>query len=447
LKRARNLLGDPELGSFFDDVAGGDQFFTPQKDERLSDIAINNGSVNTGYIAHEEKTSNKHTSNSFVSPLHSSSKQFRSVNLENLASGGNLIKKFDTAVDETNCALNISKPATHGLSNNRPLASDMAVNNSKGNGFIPRARQLGRPADQPLVDITNRRDTAYANNKQDSTQKKRLGKTVSVSPFKRPRISSFKTPLKKNAQQASSGLSVVSCDTLTSKKVLSTRYPEKSPRVYIKEFFGMHPTATTRMDYVPDHVRRIKSSNADKYVFCDESSSNKVGAETFLQMLAESGASLQHASRKWVTNHYRWIVWKLACYDIYYPAKCRGNFLTITNVLEELKYRYEREVNHGHCSAIKRILSGDAPASSMMVLCISAINPKTDNDSQEAHCSDSCSNVKVELTDGWYSMNAALDVVLTKQLNAGKLFVGQKLRILGAGLSGWATPTSPLEVS
>lgn len=26
-------------------------------------------------------------------------------------------------------------------------------------------------------------------------------------------------------------------------------------------------------------------------------------------------------------------------------------------------------------------------------------------------------------------MNAALDVVLTKQLNAGKLFVGQKLRV------------------
>lgn len=52
------------------------------------------------------------------------------------------------------------------------------------------------------------------------------------------------------------------------------------------------------MDYVPDHVRRIKSSNADKYVFRDESSSNMVGAETFLQLLAESGASLQHASRK-----------------------------------------------------------------------------------------------------------------------------------------------------
>ncbi|XP_018474420.1 protein BREAST CANCER SUSCEPTIBILITY 2 homolog B isoform X2 [Raphanus sativus] len=439
LKRARNLLGDPDSGTFFDDVAAGDQFATPQKVQRLDDMdAINSRNANTGY---KGKTSNKHSATSFVSPLRSSSKQFTSVKLEDLASGGYLIKKFDAAVDETDCALNITKLATNGLLNNMPLASNMAVNNAKANGFTPIAKQFG----QPLVDITNRCDTAYANNKQDNTQKKRLGKTIFVSPFKRPRNSSFKTPLKKNAQHALSGLSIVSSDTLNSKKVLSTRYPDRSPRVYIKDYFRMHPTVTIKMNYVPDHVRRIKSSNADKYVFCDKSSSNMVGAETFFQMLAESGASLQQASRKWVINHYRWIVWKLACYETCYPVICRGNFLTITNVLEELKYRYDREVNHGHCSAIKRILSGDAPASSMMVLYISAINPKTDNDSQEALGSGYGSNVKVELSDGWYSMNAALDVNLTKQLNAGKLFVGQKLRILGAGLSGWATPTSPLE--
>ncbi|VVB12825.1 unnamed protein product [Arabis nemorensis] len=444
LKRARNLLGVPELGTFFDGVAAGDQFVTPQNDKRLGDIAINSGSANRGYITHEGNTSNKHTSNSFISPLRSSSKQFRSVKLQDLASGSNLIKKFDAAVDETDCARNSTKLATHGL--------------SKENGFIRRAKQSGRPADQPLVDITNRSDAAYANNKLNSTQKKRLGKTVFISPFKRPRNASFKTPLKKNALHASSGFSVAPSNTLYSKKVLSTRYPIRSPRVYIKDYFGMPPRATTKMDYVSEHVRRIKSSNADKYVFRDESSSNEVGADTFLQMLAESGYSVQHASRKW-------IVWKLACYEKNYPAKCRGNILTITNVLEELKYRYEREVNHGHCSAIKRILSGDAPASSMMVLCISALNPKTDNDSQETHGSDSASNVKVELTDGWYeialhhrySINAALDVMLTKQLNAGKLFVGQKLRhayvliyylkILGAGLSGWAAPTSPLEAT
>ncbi|KAG2314620.1 hypothetical protein Bca52824_017742 [Brassica carinata] len=377
LNRARSLLGDPELGPFFDDSATCDHFVTPQKDKWIG-----------GDITHEAKTSNKHTSNSFISPLQSSSKQFRSVKLEDVASGVNLIKKFDAAVDET-----------HGLSNNRPLASDMAVNNTTGNGFILRATQFGRQAHQPLVDITNRSDIAYANNRLESSQKKRLGKTVSVPPFKRPRTSSFKTPLMKNDQHASSGLSVVSCDAQYSKRVLSEGPEERSRRIYIKDYFGMPPTATTKMD-VPEHVRRIKSSNADKYVFGDVSSSSVVGAETFLQMLAESGASLQRASRE-----------------------------------------YEREVNHGHCSSIKRILSGDAPASSMMVLCISAINPKN----RETHGSESGSNVKIELTDGWYSINAALDVMLERQLNAGKLFIGQKLRILGAGLSGWTTPTSPLE--
>lgn len=43
---------------------------------------------------------------------------------------------------------------------------------------------------------------------------------------------------------------------------------------------------------------------------------------------------------RWVTNHYKWIVWKLACYERYYPASSAGNFLTVSNVLEELKYRH-----------------------------------------------------------------------------------------------------------
>ncbi|CAL5374850.1 unnamed protein product [Camellia sinensis] len=44
-----------------------------------------------------------------------------------------------------------------------------------------------------------------------------------------------------------------------------------------------------------------------------------------------------------------------------------------------------------------------------------------------------------------YSINAILDALLMKKLATGQLFVGQKLRIWGAGLSGWAGPVSPLE--
>lgn len=67
--------------------------------------------------------------------------------------------------------------------------------------------------------------------------------------------------------------------------------------------------------------------------------------------------------------------------------------------------RYEREVNHGHRSAIKRILEGDASPSTMLVLCISAIRSncgsKIEASSVAQDETESHSAAKVELTDGW----------------------------------------------
>lgn len=135
--------------------------------------------------------------------------------------------------------------------------------------------------------------------------------------------------------------------------------------------------------------------------------------------------------------------------------------------------RYDREVNHGHRSAVKRILKGDASPASAMVLCISAIHSYLDPALEITECPlapyEDCKRlsvsngaektqvVKIELTDGWwvcahscatpinvvtswwckrifswcrYSVDAILDAPLSKQLFSGKLFVGQKLRVL-----------------
>lgn len=68
-------------------------------------------------------------------------------------------------------------------------------------------------------------------------------------------------------------------------------------------------------------------------------------------------------------------------------------------------HRYEREVNHGHRSAIKRILEGDASPSLMMVLCISAVysncDLKNDTSSLAVVGAQNSNATKVELTDGW----------------------------------------------
>lgn len=81
-----------------------------------------------------------------------------------------------------------------------------------------------------------------------------------------------------------------------------------------------------------------------------------------------------------------------------------------------LDVRYEREVNYGHRSAIKKILDGDASPSSMMVLCISAIRcsetnickmddmtgPNADKNKLTSSITvESNRNMRIELTDGW----------------------------------------------
>jgi hypothetical protein len=42
---------------------------------------------------------------------------------------------------------------------------------------------------------------------------------------------------------------------------------------------------------------------------------------------------------RWVVNHYKWIVWKLASLERCYPTRAGGKFLTVANIIEELKYR------------------------------------------------------------------------------------------------------------
>ncbi|KAK1272350.1 hypothetical protein QJS04_geneDACA005966 [Acorus gramineus] len=204
----------------------------------------------------------------------------------------------------------------------------------------------------------------------------------------------------------------------------------------------------------------MDSVNAERYMFNAMSGSSMIEVEAFQHMLVQCGASVVNATREWVANHYRWIVWKLACLERGYATQAGGKFLNVSNVLEELKYRYEREINLGHRSAIKKILEGNASPASMLVLCISAIrsSPTANHETEQSveMCEDHQNMARrgthshvaiIELTDGWYLLNTLLDVELSKQLCSGKLFVGQKLRIWGAGLAGWVGPVSPLEAS
>lgn len=111
------------------------------------------------------------------------------------------------------------------------------------------------------------------------------------------------------------------------------------------------------------------------------------------------------------------------------------DFLLLTfQVLSQLKYRYEREIDKVERPAIRKIVEKDDSAAKRMVLFVSRI----------LHNNLACT---LELCDGWYSIKTSvLDSVLTRAVTSGKIVVGTKLVIQGAEIVGLEEACGPLEV-
>ncbi|XP_009776180.2 protein BREAST CANCER SUSCEPTIBILITY 2 homolog B-like isoform X1 [Nicotiana sylvestris] len=447
LKRARSLLGDPELGSLVDEKDVVDPLFSFPKDQKSVDQSSIKELNSDTPVSLLSAAKGNGSSSLFTPPFGSTLYHKKSsVKTENLAPASNLMKEFDAVAKESTSRPDHSIPQHGEAFNKNSAAVDL-----RENDISSKPKLLQRPSRGPLVDISNNIGAGSADRNQNFGQKRKPGRGSFVSPFKKPRIAKIVTPLKRNDSGASNGFSNSAPQLPSQKGKVSVRYPFHVARLYMKEYLGDPPSFQSKLENLPDEVRRMNPDIAETHVFNDKSCSGCIGVKSFWEMLSQSGASMQYVSKEWVTNHYKWIVWKLASYERCYSTKFSGKLLTICNVLEELKYRYEREVNYGHRSAIKRILEGDIPSSSMMVLCVSKVysicNSPVGPQFSLSNTTGNRACAKIELTDGWYSITAVLDILLSKKLAAGKLFVGQKLRIWGARFCGWTGPVSPLEAS
>nr|XP_033804342.1 breast cancer type 2 susceptibility protein isoform X3 [Geotrypetes seraphini] len=175
----------------------------------------------------------------------------------------------------------------------------------------------------------------------------------------------------------------------------------------------------------------------------------KAGKEEFYRALCDTpGVDPKLITAAWVYNHYRWIVWKLAAMEVSFPEIFASRCLTPERVLLQLKYRYDVEVDKSQRSAIKKITERDDLAAKTLVLCVSKI---VSSDAKLSHASSNKINpepnkdITIEVTDGWYGINALLDPPLSVLLHRGRLFVGQKIIVHGAELIGSETACSPLE--
>ncbi|KAK9829033.1 hypothetical protein WJX72_003535 [[Myrmecia] bisecta] len=154
----------------------------------------------------------------------------------------------------------------------------------------------------------------------------------------------------------------------------------------------------------------------------------QLGMEEFTGLLVEAGADPRLATSAWVANHFRLVVWKLAMYQAQRPQQLAGRLLTAGVILDQLRYRYEREVNQGHRPMLKKVLEQDDTASKAMVLrLVDVIRPQQGMGARLA-------DMVLLLSDGWYTVHALPDLLLKAMVDARKLLIGDKVRICGAEL-------------
>ncbi|CAH0481629.1 unnamed protein product [Peronospora belbahrii] len=162
------------------------------------------------------------------------------------------------------------------------------------------------------------------------------------------------------------------------------------------------------------------------------------------QILKTMGATFT-----WFLNHYRWIVWKLAATERFFPRILLKKYLTKDQVLKQITCRHQRELNDAQRPILKQILSRDASSRSCMVLCIAAVLPfpaeTTNLVDQEL---PACWNMALVLTDGWHSVYAVPDAPLATalwKLDVASSIVGTKLATWNASLQNSSEGIDPLE--
>ncbi|KAL2619874.1 hypothetical protein R1flu_000079 [Riccia fluitans] len=224
-------------------------------------------------------------------------------------------------------------------------------------------------------------------------------------------------------------------------------------RLSVLEYFGGPPCPQTKsLSGLSEEVLSLTADTAETYRVPFGGSG--LGVEDIWLMLKDMGADQRYANQGWVANHFRWIVWKLASYERNFPDQAAG-LLTLSSVLNELKYRYDRELN-GERSALKRVTERDASAGHTMILCVSAIRTVMDMDRLDdiwAEKGDMVDGTKrkpssagvIEVTDGWYRLNARIDVPFARRIHSGKLKAGQKIVVCGATLEGLSEGLPPLQ--
>lgn len=169
-------------------------------------------------------------------------------------------------------------------------------------------------------------------------------------------------------------------------------------------------------------VGDIEPWNALYWAF--EEDGERKGVEAASEALKKAGCTL--LEREWLQNHWSLIIWKLANTVLMWPAT-QAERWSFREVLNQLLYRYEREINRCQRPAIRLIQERDASPNAVMILCVYEI-------AWPNHDHGDALPTELVLTDGWYKIRAQIDVAIGRAVKRQRIRIGTKLEVIGAKL-------------
>ncbi|KAL1737489.1 hypothetical protein EV714DRAFT_241592 [Schizophyllum commune] len=162
----------------------------------------------------------------------------------------------------------------------------------------------------------------------------------------------------------------------------------------------------------------------------------ELGPPEALDALLKKGCTL--ATKPWVDNHWCLILWKLAAMVALDPEdetrpKDSHKRWCWEEVINQLLYRYGRELNSPSRPALRLITTRDAPSTSPMVLAVTKITFSERGVDDEGILLEP--HPELEVTDGWYRLRAQVDEPMARAVRRGLIRVGRKIAMAGARLS------------
>ncbi|XP_075988810.1 BRCA2, DNA repair associated [Anticarsia gemmatalis] len=369
--------------------------------------------------------------------FHTANNNTVKISKESFAKSMKIFENIDKGTSNFNVAFQNCNSTPITISNEAVTGTKRRISDVDNDENIPNNKRLHKDNLHEIIDtqVMNNFDESLHTADFHATpiKSKRSGSPILSCP-KAKRRKKFETPY--NIKNVSKPIVTTEKMEQNDNKITFRNDYKITKRYTLKDLNNMTKESTTKID---PYLSKYDFDSLLNFEFDGERNDL---TKTYLNVTGIKELFLNSVNKKlvpdgWLDNHLRLIIWKLTSYEI----KFKMTVCTARNVVDQLKYRYDRELYEAQRPALRKIFEKDDVAAKTMVLCVAGIYA----DGVKVSSVTDSSNIELLLTDGWYTIRCVIDNMLSQLVRTRKITVGCKIVTSGAELTGSEQAVAPWE--